>query len=74
MWVSLFGAMLCCGVMFVINWWAAVITYGIELFLYIYVVYKKPGMEKQKCFISNTNVKVTSMTAIVFFLLLNASI
>ncbi|XP_060115837.1 solute carrier family 12 member 1 [Heteronotia binoei] len=42
MWVSLFGAMLCCGVMFVINWWAAVITYAIELFLYIYVTYKKP--------------------------------
>ncbi|KAM3926410.1 solute carrier family 12 member 1 isoform 1-T1 [Leptodactylus fuscus] len=44
MWVSLFGAMLCCGVMFVINWWAAVITYGIELFLYIYVTYKKPDV------------------------------
>uniref|UniRef100_A0A8C8SMQ9 Solute carrier family 12 member 1 n=1 Tax=Pelusios castaneus TaxID=367368 RepID=A0A8C8SMQ9_9SAUR len=42
MWVSLFGAMLCCGVMFVINWWAALITYAIELFLYIYVTYKKP--------------------------------
>ncbi|KAJ6664109.1 hypothetical protein lerEdw1_008324 [Lerista edwardsae] len=42
MWVSLFGALLCCGVMFVINWWAAVITYAIELFLYIYVTYKKP--------------------------------
>nr|XP_056721797.1 solute carrier family 12 member 1 [Euleptes europaea] len=42
MWVSLFGAVLCCGVMFVINWWAAVITYAIELFLYIYVTYKKP--------------------------------
>ncbi|XP_069723056.1 solute carrier family 12 member 1 isoform X2 [Phaenicophaeus curvirostris] len=42
MWVSLFGAFLCCGVMFVINWWAALITYAIELFLYIYVTYKKP--------------------------------
>ncbi|XP_064013717.1 solute carrier family 12 member 1 isoform X2 [Pogoniulus pusillus] len=42
MWVSLFGAVLCCGVMFVINWWAALITYAIELFLYIYVTYKKP--------------------------------
>ncbi|NXL90641.1 S12A1 protein, partial [Alectura lathami] len=42
MWISLFGALLCCGVMFVINWWAAVITYAIELFLYIYVTYKKP--------------------------------
>lgn len=29
--------------MFVINWWAALITYAIELFLYIYVTYKKPG-------------------------------
>ncbi|XP_075431769.1 solute carrier family 12 member 1 isoform X2 [Ascaphus truei] len=44
MWVSLFGAVLCCGVMFVINWWAAVITYAIELFLYIYVTYKKPDV------------------------------
>uniref|UniRef100_A0A8D0H570 Solute carrier family 12 member 1 n=1 Tax=Sphenodon punctatus TaxID=8508 RepID=A0A8D0H570_SPHPU len=42
MWVSLFGAVLCCGVMFVINWWAALITYAIELFLYIYVTYAKP--------------------------------
>uniref|UniRef100_A0A803T2B7 Solute carrier family 12 member 1 n=1 Tax=Anolis carolinensis TaxID=28377 RepID=A0A803T2B7_ANOCA len=42
MWISLFGAVLCCAVMFVINWWAALITYAIELFLYIYVTYKKP--------------------------------
>ncbi|XP_065589967.1 solute carrier family 12 member 1 isoform X2 [Cyrtonyx montezumae] len=42
MWISLFGALLCCGVMFVINWWAALITYAIELFLYVYVTYKKP--------------------------------
>ncbi|XP_042199013.1 solute carrier family 12 member 1-like isoform X1 [Callorhinchus milii] len=42
MWVSLFGAVLCCAVMFVINWWAAVITVAIVLFLYIYVTYKKP--------------------------------
>uniref|UniRef100_G1N4Z7 Solute carrier family 12 member 1 n=1 Tax=Meleagris gallopavo TaxID=9103 RepID=G1N4Z7_MELGA len=44
MWISLFGALLCCGVMFVINWWAALITYVIELFLYIYVTYKKPDV------------------------------
>ncbi|KAG8145036.1 hypothetical protein E2320_013414 [Naja naja] len=37
-----FGAVLCCGVMFVINWYAALITYAIEFFLYIYVSYKKP--------------------------------
>ncbi|KAM9645300.1 solute carrier family 12 member 1 isoform 3-T3 [Trichechus inunguis] len=44
MWVSLFGAILCCAVMFVINWWAAVITYVIEFFLYVYVTYKKPDV------------------------------
>ncbi|XP_052008495.1 solute carrier family 12 member 1-like [Xyrauchen texanus] len=44
MWLSLFGAVLCCGVMFVINWWAALLTYGIEFFLYIYVTVKKPDV------------------------------
>ncbi|XP_026142683.1 solute carrier family 12 member 1 [Carassius auratus] len=44
MWLSLFGAVLCCAVMFVINWWAALLTYGIEFFLYIYVTVKKPDV------------------------------
>ena len=43
MWLSLVGAVLCCAVMFVINWWAALLTYGIEILLYIYVTVKKPG-------------------------------
>lgn len=43
MWVSLVGAILCCVVMFVINWWAALLTNVIVLGLYIYVSYKKPG-------------------------------
>ena len=43
MWVSLAGAVLCCGVMFVINWWAALLTNAIVLGLFIYVSYKKPG-------------------------------
>ena len=43
MWLSLVGAVLCCVVMFVINWWAALLTYGIEILLYIYVTVKKPG-------------------------------
>uniref|UniRef100_A0A4W5PYR5 Solute carrier family 12 member 1 n=1 Tax=Hucho hucho TaxID=62062 RepID=A0A4W5PYR5_9TELE len=43
MWLSLFGAVLCCGVMFVINWWAALLTYAIEIFLYVYVTVKKPS-------------------------------
>uniref|UniRef100_A0A8C8RI56 Solute carrier family 12 member 2 n=1 Tax=Pelusios castaneus TaxID=367368 RepID=A0A8C8RI56_9SAUR len=44
MWVSLVGAILCCIVMFVINWWAALLTYVIVLGLYIYVTYKKPDV------------------------------
>lgn len=43
MWLSLLGALLCCAVMFVINWWAALLTYAIEILLYIYVTVKKPG-------------------------------
>uniref|UniRef100_A0A663MUG1 Solute carrier family 12 member 2 n=1 Tax=Athene cunicularia TaxID=194338 RepID=A0A663MUG1_ATHCN len=44
MWISLVGAILCCIVMFVINWWAALLTYVIVLGLYIYVTYKKPDV------------------------------
>uniref|UniRef100_A0A667YDB1 Solute carrier family 12 member 1 n=1 Tax=Myripristis murdjan TaxID=586833 RepID=A0A667YDB1_9TELE len=44
MWLSLLGALLCCVVMFVINWWAALITYGIEILLYVYVTVKKPDV------------------------------
>ncbi|XP_038660633.1 solute carrier family 12 member 2 isoform X2 [Scyliorhinus canicula] len=44
MWTSLIGAILCCGVMFVINWWAALLTNVIVLALYIYVTYKKPDV------------------------------
>ncbi|XP_033827933.1 solute carrier family 12 member 2-like [Periophthalmus magnuspinnatus] len=44
MWVSLAGAVLCCGVMFIINWWAALVTLLIVLALYVYVGYKKPDV------------------------------
>ncbi|XP_059905839.1 solute carrier family 12 member 2 isoform X2 [Gadus macrocephalus] len=44
MWVSLAGAILCCGVMFVINWMAALLTNTIVMGLYIYVSYKKPDV------------------------------
>ncbi|XP_049457361.1 solute carrier family 12 member 1 [Epinephelus fuscoguttatus] len=44
MWLSLVGALLCCVVMFVINWWAALLTYAIEILLYIYVTVKKPDV------------------------------
>lgn len=49
MWLSLMGALLCCAVMFVINWWAALITYAIEILLYVYVTVKKPGELRVLC-------------------------
>ncbi|XP_038606057.1 solute carrier family 12 member 1 isoform X1 [Tachyglossus aculeatus] len=68
MWVSLFGAVLCCAVMFVINWWAAVITYAIEFFLYIYVTYKKPdvnwGSSTQALFYVNAVNSALELTTV----------
>lgn len=43
MWVSLFGALICLVVMFIISWWNALITFGFVAALYIYVLYRKPG-------------------------------
>lgn len=42
MWVSLVGAMVCIVIMFLINWWAALVTIVIIIALYKYVDYKKP--------------------------------
>ncbi|KAJ7391818.1 hypothetical protein OS493_016107 [Desmophyllum pertusum] len=42
MWVSLVGAMVCIVIMFLINWWAALVTIAIITALYKYVDYKKP--------------------------------
>lgn len=44
MWLSLFGALICCAIMFVIQWWAGLVTIIIVLSLYKYVDYKKPDV------------------------------
>ncbi|XP_074603678.1 sodium chloride cotransporter 69 isoform X2 [Brevipalpus obovatus] len=44
MWCSLTGAILCLLVMFIINWWAALITFIICFGLYIIVLYRKPDV------------------------------
>ena len=41
-WVSLFGALLCIAIMFLIEWWAALVTIVIIGSLYKYVSYSKP--------------------------------
>ncbi|XP_064598954.1 solute carrier family 12 member 2-like [Liolophura sinensis] len=43
-WLSLLGAILCLAVMFIINWWAALITFTIVAVLYVYVHHRKLGV------------------------------
>ncbi|KAI7814322.1 putative solute carrier family 12 [Triplophysa rosa] len=42
LWVALFGAVISVILMFLLTWWAALITFGIIIFLFGYVAYKKP--------------------------------
>ena len=41
-WVSLLAALLCIAMMFLINWWAALLTIVIVAILYKYVDFTKP--------------------------------
>lgn len=42
-WVSLFGALLCVSIMFLIEWWAALVTFVAIAALHVYVKQRKPG-------------------------------
>uniref|UniRef100_A0A8B9KZ24 Solute carrier family 12 member 3 n=1 Tax=Astyanax mexicanus TaxID=7994 RepID=A0A8B9KZ24_ASTMX len=41
-WTALFGSVISVVLMFLLTWWAALITFGIIIFLFGYVTYKKP--------------------------------
>ncbi|XP_064078062.1 bumetanide-sensitive sodium-(potassium)-chloride cotransporter-like [Macrobrachium nipponense] len=41
-WLSLAGALLCTSIMFLIQWWTALLTFIIILLLYVVVQYRKP--------------------------------
>ncbi|KAK3097309.1 hypothetical protein FSP39_008537 [Pinctada imbricata] len=43
-WISLLGALLCLAVMFLINWWAALVTFVVVGALYLFVRTKKPDV------------------------------
>ncbi|KAM9182735.1 solute carrier family 12 member 3 [Mergus octosetaceus] len=43
-WAALFGAVISVVIMFLLTWWAALITLGIVVFLLGYVLYKKPDV------------------------------
>ena len=42
MWISLLGFLICIAIMFMINWWAALITIVVIAILYKVVDYRKP--------------------------------
>ncbi|XP_054715236.1 solute carrier family 12 member 2-like [Uloborus diversus] len=44
LWLSLLGAILCLSVMFIMNWWTALLTFAIVLGLYIYIYHRKPDV------------------------------
>lgn len=46
-WAALFGAVISVVIMFLLTWWAALIAIGVVLFLLLYVIYKKPGVQFQ---------------------------
>lgn len=46
-WAALFGAVISVVIMFLLTWWAALIAIGLVLFLLLYVIYKKPGVQFQ---------------------------
>ncbi|VDP11701.1 unnamed protein product [Soboliphyme baturini] len=41
-WLSLFGAILCLAIMFVIQWWAVLLTFALILVFYLYLMHEKP--------------------------------
>uniref|UniRef100_A0A8C9RUI3 Solute carrier family 12 member 3 n=1 Tax=Scleropages formosus TaxID=113540 RepID=A0A8C9RUI3_SCLFO len=43
-WVALFGVVISVVLMFLLNWWAALIAFGLIFFLLGYVIYKKPAV------------------------------
>ncbi|KAM6381027.1 solute carrier family 12 member 3 isoform 2-T2 [Pluvialis apricaria] len=43
-WAALFGAVVSVVIMFLLTWWAALIAFGIVVFLLGYVLYKKPDV------------------------------
>jgi hypothetical protein len=63
MWLSLIGALLCVSVMFVMNWWTALITIALIASLFFYVHYRKPGeiFDLFACRCHNSTRRLTSV-------------
>jgi 4-hydroxybenzoate polyprenyltransferase len=42
-WVSLLGAVVSIGIMFVLSWYYALATFGCLLLIFVYILRRKPG-------------------------------
>lgn len=62
-WLSLLGAVCCVVIMFLLTWWAALIAFGVVLFLLGYTLYKKPGKH------TNTRLCITELMHAASFIL-----
>ncbi|KRY92600.1 Solute carrier family 12 member 2 [Trichinella pseudospiralis] len=62
MWLSLCGALLCLGVMIVINWWATLVTVAVILILYIYLLRRKPKIPFSTCISLGIRSSSTSLS------------
>ena len=43
-WVSLFGAIVSIGIMFVLSWYYALATFACLLLIFVFILRRKPGM------------------------------
>ena len=74
MWVSLLGALLCMAMMFLINWWAALVTIVIVMILYKYVDFTKPQVrdtiDSENLYFSSTDSKRARKESGMFVILI----
>ena len=66
MYVALLGSALCLAMMFIIQWWAALITFACVAALYLYVHYKKPGQWLDCCNINGEGASLAAVEAFSF--------
>ena len=71
MWLSLIGCIVCIAIMFLINWWAALVTILMVTGLYKYVDYKKPKVRKFFYLLSMKNMlshqHLAKIVPLIFF-------